>query len=68
MFGVPFHPPTAARACLDKNLARQLFQDAGLLVPSFFRASLDDDPAELGRARAVSRACSSRSASPPAAA
>ena len=30
MFGVPFHPPAAARACLDKNLARQLFQAAGL--------------------------------------
>ncbi len=45
MLGVPFHSPTAARACLDKNLARRLFQEAGLLVPSFFLASLDDDPA-----------------------
>uniref|UniRef100_Q02BT0 ATP-dependent carboxylate-amine ligase domain protein, ATP-grasp n=1 Tax=Solibacter usitatus (strain Ellin6076) TaxID=234267 RepID=Q02BT0_SOLUE len=47
MFGVPFHPAAAARACLDKNLARQLFQAAGLRVPAFFRASLADNPEEL---------------------
>jgi len=47
MFGVPFHPPAAARACLDKNLARRLFQAAGLRVPAFFRASLTDDPEAL---------------------
>src|SRR5947208_8322804 len=47
MFGVPFHPPAAARACHDKNLSRQLFQAAGLRVPSFFRVSLDDDPQTL---------------------
>ena len=47
MFGVPFHPPAAARACLDKNLARELFLAAGLRVPAFFRASLAADPAAL---------------------
>jgi biotin carboxylase len=49
--GVPFHTPAAAHACHDKYLARQLFKAAGLHVPSFFRASLDDDPLVLaGRA------------------
>jgi hypothetical protein len=45
--GVPFHPPAAARACHDKYLARQLYQAAGLPVPSFFRASLDEAPETL---------------------
>jgi len=45
--GVPFHPPAAARACLDKYLARQLYRAAGMRVPGFFRASLTDDPADL---------------------
>ena len=50
-FGVPFHPLAAARACNDKHLARQLFRDAGMLVPDFWRASLTDDAVELaGRA------------------
>jgi biotin carboxylase len=43
-FGVPFHPPAAANACQDKYLARQLYQAAGLRVPTFFRASFHDDP------------------------
>src|SRR5437868_5348186 len=47
--GVPFHPPAAARACHDKYLARQLYQAAGLPVPSFFRASLDETPEVLAR-------------------
>ncbi len=47
MFGVPFHPAAAARACVDKNLARQLFQSAGLRVPTFFSASTSDNPEEL---------------------
>ena len=45
--GVPFHPRSAALACNDKYLARQLYRAAGLRVPSFFRAMLDDDPAPL---------------------
>ena len=49
MFGVPFHSPAAARACLDKNLSRRLFQAAGLRVPAFFRASLADDPEALAQ-------------------
>jgi biotin carboxylase len=44
MFGVPFHPPAAARACRDKFLARQLYQAAGMRTPEFFRGKLDDDP------------------------
>ena len=44
MFGLPFHPPAAARACHDKYLARQLYQAAGLGVPQFFRVPLGDDP------------------------
>jgi biotin carboxylase len=45
--GVLFHPLAAALACNDKYLARQLYRAAGLRVPSFFRAMLDDDPAPL---------------------
>jgi biotin carboxylase len=47
--GVPFHPPASVRACHDKNLARGLLQAAGLPVPAYFRAALDDDPRELAR-------------------
>jgi len=47
MLGVPFHPPAAAQACHDKYLARQLYQAAGLRVPAFFRAALEDDPRPL---------------------
>ena len=49
MLGIPFHPAAAANACHDKYLARQLYQAAGLLTPWFWRASLDDDAAALGR-------------------
>lgn len=44
MLGIRFHPAAAARACHDKFLSRQLFQKAGLNVPAFFRARLDEDP------------------------
>ena len=47
MFGVPFHPPAAARACRDKFLARQLYEAAGMRTPWFFRAALDHDAAAL---------------------
>src|ERR1019366_2054962 len=47
MLGVPFHPLAAALACHDKFLSRQLFQAAGMRVPTFFRASLSDDPEAL---------------------
>lgn len=47
VLGVPFHPPGAARACNDKHRARQLYQAAGLRVPSFFGASFDDDADQL---------------------
>jgi biotin carboxylase len=48
MFGVPFHPPAAARACRDKFLARQQYQAAGMRAPWFFRAPLDGDAAAQG--------------------
>jgi biotin carboxylase len=47
MLDVPFHPLSAARACHDKHLSRQLFQAAGMRVPAFFRASLADDAVAL---------------------
>ena len=47
--GIPFHPPTAVRACHDKYLARQLFQAAGLPVPQFFRVALADAPDAAAR-------------------
>jgi biotin carboxylase len=47
MLGLPFHPLAAALACSDKYLARQLYRAAGLRVPSFFRATLEDDPQAL---------------------
>ena len=47
MLGVPFHPLAAALACNDKYLARQLCRAAGLRAPSFFRATLEDDPRAL---------------------
>ncbi|MBS1855220.1 MAG: ATP-grasp domain-containing protein [Acidobacteria bacterium] len=52
MFGVPFHPHAAALACHDKHLARSLFRAAGLRVPEFFPAGVDEDPAEVA-ARAM---------------
>lgn len=45
--GVPFHPLAAALACNDKYLARQLYRAAGLRVPRFFRATVEEDPRSL---------------------
>jgi biotin carboxylase len=42
MLCLPFHPPAAARACNDKNLARQLYEAAGMKVPRYFRAESED--------------------------
>ncbi len=42
--GIPFHPPSAVRACHDKYLARRLFQAAGLPVPEFFRVPMAEGP------------------------
>jgi biotin carboxylase len=47
MLGIPFHTPAGARASNDKYLARQLYQAAGLQVPQFFRAPLDEDARTL---------------------
>ena len=41
--GVAFHPPSAARACADKYLARSLYRMAGMRTPHFFRAAFDED-------------------------
>lgn len=43
MLGLPFHPRAAAQACGDKFLTRQMFLTAGMPVPSFFRATFDED-------------------------
>ena len=44
LLNLAFHPVAAAEACNDKYLARQLFQKAGMRVPSFFRAAVGEDP------------------------
>jgi len=49
MLEIPFHPPAAARACHDKNESRRLFQAAGLPVPQFYRAPLDEPPESAAR-------------------
>jgi biotin carboxylase len=41
--GVPFHPPAAARACHDKFTARQMYRQAGMRLPQFYRAPLAGD-------------------------
>ena len=45
--GIAFHPPSAARACHDKHIARQLYKAAGMCVPWFTRAEFADDPRAL---------------------
>ena len=47
--GIPFHSLAGARACQDKFLARQLYQAAGLPVPRFFRATIDEDARAMAR-------------------
>src|SRR5687767_11387600 len=42
--GVPFHPPSAARACRDKYLARAAYRAAGMRVPRFFLLSTGEQP------------------------
>lgn len=46
---IPFHPPSAARACHDKFVARELYKAAGMRVPWFIRAAFADDPQLLAR-------------------
>jgi biotin carboxylase len=45
MYGVPFHPAAAARACHDKHTAREWFRAVGMRVPQFFRAVGEVDAA-----------------------
>jgi biotin carboxylase len=47
MFGLPFHPPEAARAGHDKYLARSLYRAAQLRIPRFHRASFEENPTAL---------------------
>ena len=54
--GLPGHPPDAARASANKRLARERFERAGLLVPWYVRASIDqplEDVSPLVRYPAV---------------
>jgi biotin carboxylase len=43
LYGVPFHAPATARACHDKHVSRQIFQAAGMLVPSYFCSTSEKD-------------------------
>jgi biotin carboxylase len=43
MYGVPFHPPGAARLGHDKHAARERYRAAGMLVPEFFRTASEAD-------------------------
>jgi formate-dependent phosphoribosylglycinamide formyltransferase (GAR transformylase) len=42
--GIPYNSPDSVAASRNKFLARERFRTAGLLVPSFHRVSLTDDP------------------------
>ena len=43
LLGVPFHPPAAAAAAINKFAARECFRKAGLRVPMYSRVALDQD-------------------------
>jgi biotin carboxylase len=47
--GLRFHERSAVEAARDKFLARERFREAGMLVPSYFRAPLHIDVAEAAR-------------------
>jgi hypothetical protein len=53
--GLPGHPPEAAAIARNKERTRECLRAAGLSVPAFIRAAVDDDPA--GLAAAVSYPC-----------
>jgi biotin carboxylase len=40
--GLPFHPPEAVDAARNKYLAREKWRDAGLPVPRYFKACVED--------------------------
>jgi biotin carboxylase len=44
VLGIPFHPPAAARACMDKHLARGLYRAAGMRTPRYFLLSSGEPP------------------------
>ncbi|HKH72728.1 MAG TPA: ATP-grasp domain-containing protein [Vicinamibacterales bacterium] len=48
--GLPGNPPEAVRASRNKLASRRAFQNAGLLTPTFFEASMTDDPSALAPA------------------
>src|ERR1700720_1523659 len=45
--GLPYHPPRAVAACRDKHRMRELFGQARLPVPEYFRVGLDEDPGRI---------------------
>lgn len=45
--GLPFHPPSAARAARNKLETRRCLASAGLPVPSFTCVPVDADPSDL---------------------
>ncbi len=46
-FGIPFHSPEGASVCAHKFLSRLALARAGMRVPQFFRAGMEDDPGSL---------------------
>src|SRR6185436_15119611 len=48
--GLPGHPAAAAAIARNKEAMRTRLQAAGLPVPAFVRASMQDDPVQLARA------------------
>ena len=42
--GIPYNSPDSVSACRNKFVSRERFRRAGLLVPEFFRVSLDASP------------------------
>lgn len=47
--GMVYNSPASVSACHDKYLARQLYKQAGLAVPDFFRLALGEDPVKAAR-------------------
>ena len=43
LLGVPFHPPAAAAAAINKFATRECFRKAGLPGPMYSRVALDED-------------------------
>lgn len=46
---LPFHPPQAVAAAINKFATRECFRKAGLLVPAYFKIRVDDDAETAAR-------------------